>query len=53
MPVGVPLATEAQFVDGAAVPHGGDHILQDAPIRVMEEDVVGDDGQDAGLGGEV
>ncbi|KQR61727.1 hypothetical protein ASF81_04435 [Brevundimonas sp. Leaf168] len=45
-------ASKTQFVDGAAVPHAGDHVLQQALVRMMKEDVVGYDGRHAGLDGE-
>ena len=47
------LAAKAGVVDGAIVPDAGHHILQDAPRRNMEEDVVGDDGRHAGPRGHV
>ena len=47
--VGMALAAEAGVVDGAIVPDAGDDILQDAPRRLVEQDVVGDDGRHARL----
>jgi hypothetical protein len=41
------LAPEAGLVDGAIVPNASDDILQNAPRRNMEEDIIGDDGWDA------
>ena len=53
VPVGVAFAAEAQFIDGAAITHAGHHVLQQSTFGVVEQHVVGDDGLDAGLGGEV
>ncbi len=53
MPVGVALTAEAQLIDGAAVADAGDHVLQEPALGMVEQDVVGDDGQHTGLGGQV
>ena len=45
--VGMALAAKAGVIDGAIVPDAGHHILQDAPRRDMEEDIIGDDGRHA------
>ncbi len=50
VPVGRPAPAKAHVVDGAAFPNAGDHVLQDAPIRVVEQDVVGDHGGHPRLG---
>ena len=53
MAVGVPFPPKAQLVDGTAVTHAGDHVLQQAALGVMKQDIVGDDGLNAGLGRQV
>ena len=45
--VGMALAAKAGVIDGAIVPDAGHHILQDAPRRDMEQDIIGDDGRHA------
>ena len=42
--IGMALAPVAELVDGDAVADAGDDILQDAPARLVEQHVVGDDG---------
>ncbi len=41
--VGEPAAAEAHLVDRAAPADAGDHVLKDAPVGVMEQNVVGHD----------
>ena len=43
----------SQLIDGAAVTHAGDHILQQPALGMVKQHVVGDDGLDAGLAGQV
>ncbi len=50
MSVRMAFAPKPQFVDGAAVTHAGDDILQQSLVRMMEEDVIGRHGRHAGLG---
>ena len=51
--IGMALAAEAGVVDGAAMADAGDHVLQDAPRRHMEQHVVGDHGRHPRLGREI
>jgi hypothetical protein len=53
VPVGVAFAAKAELVDGAAMTDTGQDVLQQASPGMVEEDVVGDDGRDTGLGREV
>ena len=53
MAIGVAFPPEAQLVDGAAVTHAGDHVLQQPALGMVKQDVVGDDGLNAGLGRQV
>ncbi len=43
--VGEPLLAEAGLVDGAALADAGHHVLQDAPVRGVEQHVAGDHGR--------
>ena len=45
--IGMALAPFAERVDRHVVPDAGDHILQHAAVRLVEEHVVGDDRRDA------
>ena len=47
------LAAIAELVDGHAMSNAGDDILQDAPPGLVEQHVVGDDGGDAHLRGQI
>ena len=49
VPVGVALPPEPGGIDGAAFPDAGHHVLQDAPLRMVEQHVAGGDERGAGL----
>jgi hypothetical protein len=51
--VGVAFPPEAQLIDGAAVTHAGDHVLQQPALGMVKQDIIGDDGMNASLGGDV
>ena len=49
----MPLAPVTKLIDRGVVADAGDDILQDAPARLVEQDVIGDDRRHAHRSGEV